>query len=50
MASMERAVAAEVNAERERSRQLRAGVPEAERELQLEERSAPKEKKRARTA
>jgi membrane protein len=41
---------AEVNAERERSRQLREGVPEAERELQVEERSAPKDKKRARTA
>ncbi len=41
---------AELNAERERSRQLRDGVPEAERELQLEERSAPKDKKRARTA
>lgn len=32
---------AEVNAERERSRQLRAGTPGAERELQLEERSVP---------
>jgi membrane protein len=41
---------AEVNAERERSRQLREGVPEAEREIQLEERSAPKFKKRSRTA
>jgi membrane protein len=39
----------EVNAERERSRQLREGTPGAERELQLEERSAPKPKKRART-
>jgi membrane protein len=41
---------AEVNAERERSRQLREGVPEAERELQLQERSAPKSNKRSRTA
>jgi membrane protein len=41
---------AELNAERERSRQLEAGTPEAEREIQLEERSAPKAKKRARTA
>jgi len=41
---------AELNAERERSRQLRDGVPEAERELQLEERSEPKPKKRSRTA
>jgi membrane protein len=41
---------AEVNAERERSRQLRDGTPGAERELQLEERSAPKRKKRSRTA
>jgi len=41
---------AELNAERERSRQLEEGVPEAERELQLEERSQPKAKKRSRTA
>jgi membrane protein len=41
---------AEVNAERERSRQLRGGTPGAERELQLQERSAPKQKKRSRTA
>jgi membrane protein len=41
---------AEVNAERERSRQIREGVPEAERELQLQERSAPKSNKRSRTA
>jgi membrane protein len=41
---------AELNAERERSRQLEEGTPGAERELQLEERSAPKRKKRARTA
>jgi membrane protein len=40
---------AEVNAERERSRQIRAGTPGAERELQLEERSVPKPRKRART-
>jgi membrane protein len=41
---------AELNAERERSRQLAAGAPGAERELQLEERSEPKADKRARTA
>jgi membrane protein len=41
---------AELNAERERSRQLEAGTPGAERELQLEERSEPKAKKRTRTA
>jgi len=41
---------AELNAERERSRQLDAGAPGAERELQLEERSAPKPEKRTRTA
>jgi membrane protein len=41
---------AELNAERERTRQLAEGVPEAERELQLEERSEPKESKRSRTA
>jgi membrane protein len=40
---------AEVNAERERSRQLRDGTPGAEREIQLNERSEPKAKKRART-
>ena len=40
---------AELNAERERGRQLREGTPGAERELQLEERSAPKPKKRSRT-
>jgi membrane protein len=40
---------AEVNAERERSRQLRAGTPGAERELQLRERSVPKPRKRSRT-
>ena len=41
---------AELNAERERSRQLNDDVPGAERALQLEERSAPKTKKRMRTA
>jgi membrane protein len=41
---------AEVNAERERTRQLQAGTPEAERELQVDERSSPKAKKRSRTA
>ena len=41
---------AELNAERERSRQLEAGTPGAERELQVDERSAPKTGKRARTA
>ncbi len=41
---------AELNAERERTRQLKEGTPEAERELQLEERSQPKAKKQSRTA
>ena len=41
---------AELNAERERSRQLKAGMPGAERELQLDERSEPKAKQRTRTA
>ena len=41
---------AEVNAERERSLQLESGTTGAERELQLEERSEPRAKKRARTA
>ena len=41
---------AELNAERERSKQLKDDVPGAEREIQLEERSEPKAKKRARTA
>jgi membrane protein len=41
---------AELNAERERSRELAAGAPGAERELQLDERSEPKAKQRARTA
>jgi membrane protein len=40
----------ELNAEQERSKQLEEGRPGAERELQVEERSEPKEKKRARTA
>ena len=41
---------AELNAERERSRQLRDGTPGAERELQLEERSEPSAKQHMRTA
>ena len=41
---------AELNAEHERSRELKEGARGAERELQLEERSEPKDKKRARTA
>lgn len=41
---------AEFNAERERGRQLAEGVPGAERELQLRERSRTKRKKRSRTA
>jgi membrane protein len=41
---------AELNAERERSAQIAEGVRGAERELQVEERSEPKEKKRSRTA
>ena len=36
---------AEMNAERERSREIAAGVPRAEREIQLEPRDAPKEQK-----
>jgi membrane protein len=39
-----------LDAERERSRELKEGAPEAEREIQLEERSPPKAKKRSRTA
>jgi membrane protein len=35
----------ELNAERERSRELQAGIPGAERELQLDARSAPKGQK-----
>ena len=41
---------AELNAERERSRQLEAGLSGAERELQLDERSEAGAKQRARTA
>jgi membrane protein len=41
---------AELNAERERSAQIADGVRGAERELQVEERDEPKEKKRSRTA
>jgi membrane protein len=41
---------AELNAEGERSRELKEGVPGAEREIQLEHRSEPSDKKRARTA
>jgi membrane protein len=41
---------AEINAERERSQQLRDDTPGAEREIQLGERSAPETKKRSRTA
>ena len=40
---------AEINAERERSRQLRDGAPGAEREIQLPGTLEPKAKKRART-
>jgi membrane protein len=32
----------ELNAERERSRELQAGVPRAEREIQLQPRDEPK--------
>lgn len=35
----------ELNAERERTRELKAGVPRADRELQLDARSAPKRQK-----
>jgi membrane protein len=41
---------AELNAEVERSRELRQGVPGAERRIRLPERSEPKATKRARTA
>jgi membrane protein len=41
---------AELNAEGERSRELKEGVPGAEREIQLEHRSEPSDKKQARTA
>jgi membrane protein len=40
----------ELNAEQERSKQLEEGRPGAERELQVDERSEPKPKKRSRTA
>jgi membrane protein len=35
----------ELNAERERTRELKAGVPGAEREIQLDARSSPKRQK-----
>jgi membrane protein len=41
---------AELNAEHERTLQIEEGTPGAERELQLEPRSEPKDTKRARTA
>ncbi len=41
---------AELNAESERSRELKAGTPGAEREIQLGHRDEPKDKKRSRTA
>ena len=41
---------AEYNAELERTRQMKEGVPGAEQELQLPERDRPSEKQRARTA
>jgi membrane protein len=41
---------AELNAETERSRELKAGVPGAEREIQLEHRTEPADKKQTRTA
>jgi membrane protein len=41
---------AELNAEVERSRELRTGTPGAERRIQLDERTKPKPRKRARTA
>jgi membrane protein len=40
---------AELNAEIERSRELKDGVPGAERRIQLDERSEPKARRRART-
>lgn len=40
----------ELNAERERTRQLAAGDPRAEKELQLPERDAPEQAKRPKTA
>ena len=41
---------AELNAELERSRELEAGEPGAEEEIQLEPRTAPKDKDKAKTA
>jgi membrane protein len=41
---------AELNAERERSREFQEGMPGAERELQIDLRDQPKRKRRARTA
>ncbi|HEV2785050.1 MAG TPA: YihY/virulence factor BrkB family protein [Solirubrobacteraceae bacterium] len=41
---------AQLNAERERSEQIEQGVPDAERDLRLEERDAPKEKQKTQTA
>jgi membrane protein len=41
---------AQLNAERERDRQIAEGEPGAERELRLGERDAPKEKARPQTA
>ncbi len=40
---------AELNAEVERSRELRTGIPGAERRIQLDERTKPRPRKRART-
>ena len=40
----------QLNAERERANQIEAGVPNAERELQLPERDEPKAKQKAKTA
>jgi membrane protein len=40
---------AELNAETERSRELKHGAPGAEREIQLEPRSQPTDKQRPRT-
>ena len=40
----------QLNAERERSNQIEAGTPKAERELQLPERDEPKPKQKAKTA
>jgi membrane protein len=41
---------AQLNSERERSEQIEKGVPEAERDLKLEERDEPKEKQKTQTA